>query len=455
MELGVDMAALRSNSLQQKQILSVEQKLTQRIMMSPRMQQALRFLQLPIMELSRLIDQEMEINPLLELIEEDEDPLMMPISYRTRDRSEELFRDSLLQYTPTLRDLLYAQLKELCEDDKEREIGLFIIDNFDESGFLSLSVEEISLLCGRDVSIVRKVLEKVQTMDPPGIGAKGIQESLLIQLKRKQMGDSLAYRIVKDYYDDLLHNRILKLKNNLHATVEAIESAIKTDLAVLEIHPGLNYAGDSSPGIIPDVVVHEEDGVFRVEVLDEFSHRLHLNNRYMKMFSDPNISPETKNFLKEKVQSAKWLMKNIAQRNSTLQLIVEELIKVNRGYFSYPEGKLAPLTMKKLADVLELHESTINRAVAGKYLSCDRGVIPLKTFFTSSYRTARGEHISSATIRDSVRRLIGEEDPKSPLSDAQLSQLLKKQGIQCARRTIAKYRGLLKIGSTSQRRQYI
>lgn len=437
-----------------KQLPKIDQRLSQRIMMSPQMQQALQFLQLPIMELSQLIDKELEENPLLELLEEE---FVEPIIHRMPSESgqQNTYPESLLQYAPTLREILHQQLNDLCSDTLEFSIGSFIIDNLNESGMLTTSPEEVAILCGEKVETIRKILKLIQTLDPPGVGAMSIQESLLLQLERKGLKGSIAYDIIKNGYEDLLHNRIKKLKDQFHCSTEEIVQIIKKDIATLELHPGLNYGDNIIQGIVPDVIVHFEDEKFRVEVLDEYSHRLHLNNRYMNMFDDSSISLEIKNFIKEKLQSAKWLMRNIAERNSTLQRVVEALIQLNPSYFTDPSGKLKPLTMKQLAEILEVHESTITRIVANKFLSCDRGILSLRSFFTKMYETDRGEHISSKTIQDKIRRLIEEEDPTTPLSDDRLSKLLKQQGISCARRTVAKYRELLKIGSTAQRRGYL
>lgn len=433
-------------SLQQQ--TGIDQRLSQRLMMSPQMQQALQCLQLPIMELSQLITQEMETNPLLELDEED---FSEPALYRTASKKQGNVIENLLIYAPTLRDILQAQVLESFSEKIDRELGAFIVDNLSENGLLEISTSEIATLSGYSEGDVMRILKVIQTMEPAGIGARSIQESFLLQLERKNLEGAFAYKIIKDYYDDLLHNRLSKIKKATGCSGGELEQTIKKEIATLELHPGLNYVGNLTQGIVPDVVVVSEEGIFRVEVTDHYSHRLHLNNTYIKLFEDPSIPVETKNFIKEKLQSVKWLMKNISQRNSTLQKIAEELIRLNHEYFSVPEGKLTPLTMKQLADILELHESTIARAVSSKYLSCDRGTISMKTFFTKGYRTDRGEHISSKTIQEKLKKLIGEEDSSSPLSDEALSKLLKEQGISCARRTVAKYRDAMGIGSTKYR----
>lgn len=434
------------HSLQQQP--RVDQRLSQRLMMSPQMQQALHCLQVPVMELSQLIDQEMEVNPLLELEEED---FSEPALYRTNSKKQGAYTESLIEYVPTLREVLQAQLKEECDRENDRTIGEFIIDNFDESGYLTTTPKEIAILIGCTVNDVLRVLKIIQKMEPAGVGARSIQESLLLQLERKNLKNNFSYAVVRDHYDDLLHNRLSKIKKAMGCSIEELDKAIKKEIATLELHPGLNYAKNTTQGIVPDVIVVSEEDGFRVEVTDDYSHRLCLNKHYMNLFEDPSVAIETKNFIKEKLQSAKWLMKNIQQRNLTLHRITEELIRINHGYFSKPEGTLTPLTMKDLADRLELHESTVARAVANKYLSCDRGILSMKSFFTKGYTTDRGELLSSKTIQDKLKKLIGEEDSAAPFSDEALSKLLKRQGITCARRTVAKYREAMRIGSARSR----
>jgi RNA polymerase sigma-54 factor len=431
-----------------RQHLGIEQRLSQRLMMSPQMQQAMQCLQLPVLELSQIITQEMEQNPLLEF--DEENLINLPI-YRAHNKKRGALAEELLAYQPTLRDVLLEQLFERCENAQDREWGAFIIDSLNDSGVLNADIHELAIHSGASPAKIAELLTLIQSMEPAGVGATSVQESFLIQLERQNKKQTLAYTILKDYYDDFLKNRILKIVKGTGASEAELSQAIKKDIATLELHPGLNFSTHQAREIVPDVIVRSNEEGLSVEVTDFYSDKLHLNRAYMELFEDPDVPSETKNYIKEKLQSIQWLMKNIGQRNTTLRRIAEELIKINPDYFSYPDGRLTPLTMRHLAEALELHESTIARAVSNKFLFCDRGIVPLKSFFTKGYRTDRGEHISSKTIQDKIKKLIGEESDSSPLSDQELSLLLKQQGITCARRTVAKYREAMGIGSTKYR----
>lgn len=432
---------------------SLDQRLVQKMMVSPQMQQAFQFLQLPVLELSQLIYDELESNPLLEF---DETEWEKPVIRNQHSQKRGGIIESLVKESGGLRELLMTQLSELTVDCPNRplsmKIGEFLIDNLNEDGLLTLSLEELSTLLERPLAEVKSMLNQIQMFDPPGVGARSIQEALLLQLKRKGQTKSLAFNILSEHYDDFLHRRFSKIAKSINCSVEKVEECVYGEISKLLLHPCSGFGREEAHPIVPDVILQVDGENFVIEVIDEYSDRLSLNPHYMKMFDDPNISMEIKNFLKEKLRSVKWLMKNLLTRNSTLHLIVDALATLNRNFFMSPQGHLTPLTMKELALRLELHESTIARAVSHKYLASPRGILPLKSFFTKGLKTNLGEKISSKTIQEKVRKLIGEEDPSDPLSDEILSQILLKEGIHCARRTVAKYREAMSIGSSSLRR---
>lgn len=432
---------------------SLDQRLAQKMMVSPQMQQAFQFLQLPVMELSQLIYNELETNPILEFDESDWDKPLFRTQY---SKKQGVFIESLASETSGIRNFLMTQLHESTVDLTNflaaRKIGEFLIDNLNEQGLLTLSLEELSLLLECPVMEVENMLELIQGFDPPGIGARSIQEAFLLQLKRKKLENSLSYLMISQHYDDFLHRRFGKIAKSMHCSLEEVENSVYGEISKLLMHPCSGFGKEEIRPIVPDVILHPDGEGFIVEVVDEYSDRLSLNSHYMKMFEDPSLSVEIKNFLKEKLRSVKWLMKNLLIRNSTLQIVVEALVKFNKNFFQSPQGELTPLTMKELASELELHESTIARVVANKYLASPRGTLLLKSFFTKGLKTDLGEKISSKTIQEKVKKLIGEEDPSSPLSDKTLSQILLDEGIHCARRTVAKYREAMSIGSSSLRR---
>lgn len=474
-------------------------KQLQRLIMSPQMQQAIHLMQVPIMELASIIEQELEQNPVLEYLEEDveqeedisksedeffeEEPLEEELFLKENDfeilkRLDEEFRDHFsesenplfkrsqeeeklkvfleqsIPFQESLFEHLQVQTKETFQKEDEQRMAEILIGNFDENGFLAVSLEEIALVNGFSLPDLKRVLVEIQQFDPAGVGAFNLQEALLIQLKRRGLENSLAYRIVEGHYEALLHNRILQIKKALHCTVEEINDAMSQYIARLDFHPGKAFIIERPQPIVPDVSITEEQGKFAVVINDDYLPSLRLNRRYLKMLEDESLSQESKDFIKNKILSAKWLLKNIDQRNETLHGIAQVLVKRQKEYFSTGKGELVPMTMRQIAEELDVHESTIARAVSHKYVETPRGILPLRFFFSNAYTTKGGEDISSKTVREELKKMIEGENKKMPLSDEKLSQLLQRKGIPCARRTVAKYRIEMQIGNASQRKEY-
>lgn len=469
-------------------------KQTQRLMMTPQMQQAIHFLQMPVLELSTLIEAEMEQNPVLEYSEEEwnEEEAASPGEKNQEEQEiifdehnfeilkqlDEEFREyfaesgstpprksmeeekrktyleNSIQDKPSLFEYLMKQASEIFQKREDLLIAEVLIGYFDESGFLQGSLEEIGSLFSFDSKEVERVLKIIQTFEPYGVGAKSLQESLLIQLRALNKENSLAYRIVKDHFEDLLHNKIPVMQKALNSSIEEIRRAIDKDIARLDLHPATSYSREITPYIIPDVKLRQEGEKLIAEVNDEFISPLKLNNKYMKMLEDPKLSPDAKQFIKLKVLSAKWLIKNIHQRNNTIERIADSLAKRQKLFFNFPDGKLVPLTMKTVAEELDLHESTIARAVANKYIDTPRGLYPLRYFFTNTFVTDQGDDISAKTVKDVLLEIVKNEDKQKPLSDQSISRLIKLRGISVARRTVAKYRQELNIGNASQRKKF-
>ncbi len=491
-----------SLELKQKQASSLKQM--QRLIMSPQMQQALHLLQAPIMELEALIEAELEQNPCLEvssnestetsedgLLEQDgfelkEDINASPEKELTFDEHDfnvlrqideefrEYFRESgsyqkqwtseddklrtyiesSIQAEMTLFEYLMQQARETFSKKEEMVLAEALIGNIDEQGYLKTPLKEIAQLTGKDEKQFIPILKQIQTFEPYGIGASSLQESMLIQLECLKLNDTLAYKIIESHFDDLIHNRIPNIQKGLGCDTQEIAQAIKQDIAKLDLHPGTWFSREPVQMIIPDVSLTLVNDKLVTNVNDDQLPAFHLNRRYLKMLDDENLSQETKDFIRQKIMSAKWLMKNIWQRNDTLERITKFLAEKQREFFINPEGKLTPLTMKTVAQELELHESTIARAVAGKYLDSPRGLLPLRSFFTNAYLTAGGEDISSRTVRDILLDIVHKENKRKPLSDEAIAAKIKEFGIPCARRTVAKYRAELNIGNAHQRRQY-
>ncbi len=488
-----------SMDLGQKQGLS--QKQNQLLMMLPQMRQAISFLQLPVMELSPLIEAELEHNPVLEYMEDDseEDEQReagaehdepdgdasasqelaisdenfevlrqldeeyrdffnesgQTVTSRTQeDEKKQAYLENSIPDSPTLFAYLMEQAQETFATQEELKVAEAIIGNLDDRGFLQTPLEEIALTSQTKLKNIQEVLAVIQTFEPRGIGASSLQDCLMIQLRQQNKEGTIAYLIVEKYFDDLLHNRIPTIQRNLNCSYADICDAIEQHIAKLDFRPGALLRNQEIQSIIPDLMIRAEEDKLFVDINDDSMPSLRLNRRYMRMLEDESLPVETKDYIKQNILSAKWLMRNIYQRNETLQRIGELLADKQKDFLINPEGQLIPMTMKFVAQELQLHESTIARAVSNKYIDTPRGVLPLRSFFSTTYVSAQGEDISAQTVLDAISRIIEEEDKKHPLSDEAISAKLKEQGIICARRTVAKHRQELNQGNALQRRKY-
>ncbi|CDR34543.1 RNA polymerase factor sigma-54 [Criblamydia sequanensis] len=482
-------------SLKQKMQPKADFKQTQKILMSQTMQQGIFLLQIPNLELAAVIETELETNPLLEILSEEEaieeeefqeDDTEEEIENKEIDFSEkdfdilkrldedfkEHFQQSetfdsnskdndLKNYIEasivskeTLFDYLHRQARETFQNEEELNAAILIMGSLDERGLLRSPLSELSALSGIEESFLQAILKVVQTFDPPGVAATSLKESLLTQLEIKHLKKTLAYSIIENEFESLLQGKLLKIAKSLKKDPKEVASEIKNRISHLDLSPGLSFSSELIQNIFPEIIVREEDGILKVEVPKEGRPELKIKREYLKLAESDSLSDEEKRFFKQKIASARSLLKNLSQRESTLKRIGEWLIQNQKDFFLKPEGKLKPFSMLDLAKDLELHESTIARAVSSKYLSCDRGIFALRNFFSVAYTAANGEDISSKTIKDLIESLIKEEDKGLPLSDEVISQKLREQGIFCARRTVAKYRKSLQLGNTKQRKRH-
>ncbi len=471
-------------------------QLTQGLMMTAHMQQAIQVMQLPVMELSAFIEEQVADNPLLEILDENNiisqslnesdpdhlkeseekefDPDIVDLSLLSQieDESQENqsfgeesrtltnddeklqnFKETLISSPPTLFEQLLTKYREIADSAQDCGVAEILIGYLDEKGFLTTPLEEIALLHDLNIAELIRIKGQIQDLEPFGIAAESIQECLLIQLTCLHKMDTLSYRIIKNHYDDLLHNRIPVIQKEMKISYHEIEAAVH-EIAKLDLHPGLNFSKKVTQTIIPDINLREDNGQLIVEVDRDYAPSLGLNRRYLKLLKDESILPEIRQFIKHHLVSAKWLVRNLQNRYSTLERIGHILVRAQHNFFMNIEGQLTPMTMQMVADELELHESTIARTVSGKYLNSPRGVFPLRTFFTNKYISNEGHQLSSKTIKETIHGIIAQEDKKKPLSDAEISTLLNKKGIKCARRTVTKFRMLLEIGNTQQRRKF-
>lgn len=492
--------------LRMDQKASQSLKQTQKMIMSYQMQQAIRLLQLPIQELQQLIDEEMEQNPLLELVEEYDQDLPDDVTvemeneeeFSIQDEEKELtlsedvferlmdlddyferhfketenyslqrtsdeekqksFLDNNICSAVTLDEVLLTQAKETFTNEEEKIAAETIIGNLESNGLFTMSLKEAASTSGVKEELLKEVLTTIRGFDPPGIAAGSLRESLMRQLEYNGDQFSLAHAIVDLCFEDLIHNRVKIISKTLNAKESEVYQAITHVISHLDLQPGSSYSESYKISIVPDIQItiygEGEEEKIQIWINEECVPDLKLNHSYLDLVLEPGATKETKNYIKEKLASAKWLMRSLSQRSDTLQRLAWKLVHAQKAFFSSPAGQLKPMTLKDIAEELELHESTIARAVANKYLSCDRGTFPLKYFFTNAIARNDGRELSARSVKDLLQEMIEKENKMQPLSDEKLSQLLKRKGIQCARRTIAKYRGELNIGNTQQRRQY-
>jgi RNA polymerase sigma-54 factor len=474
--------------------------MSQRLIMSAHMQQAIKLLQIPIMELETFIDEQVVLNPLLEIEEDanadesveelapepepeqgdeteheveisdtdlailsrlDEDMRdlyagndAMPIKRTSDEDEKKAYLESSICAEPSLHEQLMQMAHDTFSEQEELDIAEILVGYIDQFGFLKTPIEEICLLHNLPLAQVKHVLLEIQTFEPFGVGASSIQESLLLQLRGYKKEGTLAYQIIRDHYDDMLHNHIPAMQKKLHCSYEEIQEAITHDIAKLDLHPGTQFSSSMKQTIIPDVTLRLEADQLIVDVDRDRVPSLKLNSQYLQMLDDPEITLETKQFIKRNIFSARWLFRNIQQRYSTIERIAQILATKQKDFFLEADGQLQPLTMKMVADELNLHESTVARTVSHKYLDSPRGIFPLRSFFTSKYVSDEGQDMSARTVKDVILEMVEKEDREHPLSDEKISSLLKEQGIPCARRTVAKYRLKLQIGNTQQRRKF-
>lgn len=365
------------------------------------------------------------------------------------------FQETLITRPESLFDYLEWQLHFLELDRNQKKIAEQIIGNIDPDGYLTIPLDDIAAATQCRAEEVRKVLDKIQRLDPPGIGARNLQEALLIQLERKGPEAVLAREIVKEQLDLLVKKDFRMLAKIFSASEQDIKKAIAS-ISRLEPKPGRSFYAEEAIAITPDATVSIKDGTedgLEIEVHHEFIPEIRINPEYRQMLRDKNLDDKTKDFLKTRLASGQDFLKALELRKSTLRAITEEIVRAQPLFFTRGFSELRPLRLKDIAERLQLHESTISRAIHEKYLKTPQGTIPYKSFFSQKLETLNGDGESQKSIMERIRALIEKEDSKKPLSDEQIVKSLKGEGVQIARRTVAKYRENLKILPTHLRKE--
>ncbi|WP_316355843.1 RNA polymerase factor sigma-54 [Candidatus Neptunichlamydia sp. REUL1] len=395
----------------------------QHLIMSVAMERAFHVLQLPTEELSDWLEQEIEQNPVLDL---------------PRSPAKE-FDPSSAPSKPSLYDHLLFQIAIHFTTEEEKEIAHYFAGSLNSKGMLTLSKEEVK---GKE-----KVLHVFQRMEPRGVGARSVQEALLIQLEEKN--HSLAYSLVSNHYDDLLHLRLQKIAKEMHLTLSKVKAIIHKQIRPLNPFPANGYQDEANPFLTADVTLRNEENVWSVEVNDSSLPPIQIHPYYLNALEEKELKNDEIALIRRHLDAGKWLIRIIDRRKRTLQEIATYLLKREQDYFEGIASAPTPLTMKEVAKALSLSKSTITRAIANKALATPRGLLTFRSFFNQGLRSIKGD-ISSKQAKDLLLKLIQQEEV--PLSDETLSKQLLSQGIQCARRTVTKYRKELKIGSASQRK---
>ncbi|MGE0197509.1 MAG: RNA polymerase factor sigma-54 [Simkaniaceae bacterium] len=411
--------------------LSQNLKQDQRLIMSQGMRQAFDVLQMPVLELSAWLEKEIEQNPLLEISK----PSCREISYGEMAR----------EHVPSRHEYLMGEIRAHFFDKKEQQIAEYIAGSLDEKGFLSLSLEELCRALEVKEEEALKVLHVFQRMDPVGLGTPGAQQALLVQLERKGLKQSVIYSIVDQHYSDLLHKRLKKILKTFHLTPEALKELVKTQLRPLNPFPGHSLIDIYNPPITADILIEKVEERWKVRVNEKDLPSFEIREEYA---SQDTLTQEERDYFRRHRAAGKWLMRILDQRKETLEKVMAYILKKQIDFFEGVIQEPHPMTMQEIALALEKSESTITRAIGDKYLACPQGFLRLRSLFTQALQTEEGT-ISNKRAKDLLGKMIAQE--KTPLSDEALSQLLKTQGIPCARRTVAKYRKQLKILSASKR----
>lgn len=471
-----------------------QMKLTQQLVMTPQLQQAIKLLQLSRLELQDLVSQELEENPVLEetLDQEEQkeiaqielqehEPAPLEESDRIKevtagsDTIREMDWDSYLdgyQYSAgeqygddddrfsfenvltkkgTLVDHLMWQLKLSPFEDKALEVGVEIIGNIDDDGYFRSSVEDVARSTGNTEEFVEEVLKGVQDFDPPGIAARNLQECLLIQVQQLGLQGGIVDGILRYHLKDLEARRYKQIARALGVTLQDILTAAKI-IAGLDPKPGHIFAQDEIQYISPDIFVYKVGDDYVVTLNDEGMPMLRINPLYVDV-KVKELDAGTEEYVSEKMRSALWLIKSIHQRQRTIFKAAKSIVKFQREFFEKGIEHLKPLVLRDVAEDIGMHESTISRVTTNKYMHTPQGIYEMKYFFNSAISITGGDFIASESVKRKIKELIDAEDPRKPLSDQTLAEMLASGNINIARRTVTKYREMLRIGSSSERKR--
>ncbi len=493
--------------------LQLSQRLTQSLVLAPQLQQSLALLQAPTLELKALVEQELQQNPVLEeapaqemetqekenrdseqpetpdpaeppadlandpAAEKNAEPVddfeaeferlvqldqewrdhfaqtNLPMRASPEDEEKRQFMFDSLVASTSLQEILLEQVRESSLPEEKWPIAERLIGNIDEYGYLKATLDELTASTGVPAEQILEVLKVIQSFEPPGVGARDLRECLMLQLDRKGEQDTLEYRIIRDFMEALGKRRIPEIARGTGTEVDEVQDALE-NIARLEPRPGRAYLPDNDQFILPEVFVHRSGDEFVVTTNNEHIPHLRISNTYKDLMAQGQNSPEVRNYIREKIRAGKFLIKSLHQRQQTILNIAREIVKRQREFMEKGVAYLKPMTMIQISEVVKVHETTVSRAVSGKYMQTPQGIFEMKYFFTAGIQTANGEGLSNTSVKDMIAEIFKGEDPAKPLSDQEVVRMLKDKGIVIARRTVAKYRTELNILPSNLRKVY-
>jgi len=480
--------------------LRLAPKLVQQLVITPQLQQAIRLLQLTRLELVDMISQEMKENPLLEEEEEErelaegeppvteqeeretsaepehtpevkgngegadefdwenylENSNLTPFQRQSSpDGDERPSFENFLTKRTTLTDHLHWQLQLSHFTEEEHEVGTWIIGNLDEDGYLKISLEDVCSETNLPMEMVERVLRKIQQFDPAGVAARDLKECLLAQLEQMSPRDSLAEKIVSEHLSLLKNRNYPAIAKRIGVSLDRVNRAASL-ISKLDPKPGKAFGGEVIQGIIPDVYVYKLEGDYVISLNDDGVPRLKINSLYRNILNGSRLAMEgDRKYIQEKLRSALWLIRSIHQRQRTIYKVTKSIVKFQREFLDKGIQSLKPLVLRDVAEDIQMHESTISRVTHNKYVHTPQGIYELKYFFNAGITSTQGETMASESVKSLVREIIAKEDPKKPYSDEKLVQILQGMNIHIARRTVSKYREMMKILSSNERRKIV